>query len=251
MFSLSNSVSVKFLGNKLAPHSSQNNLIISPRWLPQLSQNILDSYAVLFCFHTVEDRSNLKKAYDFSLMFLWFLKFCLTSKSRFCLFFESEILFYYESDILLLFFFRNWNSILFWNWDSFYFESEILLLFFQKWDSTLFRNWDSSFFSKVRFYFISKLRFSLIRNFVSEFCFFLIWDWPSRATINRNFDSLNLGFCFILQFRFWFIFKSRLALLGHPIDSYQGFSQTFNKYLNHKCQIVLGNIHMLKVFGGL
>ena len=192
-----------------------------------------------------------KRFMIFRLCFYDFWNSALLQNQDFVFF--SKVRFYFIMKVIFCccFFFRNWNSILFWNWDSFYFESEILLLFFQKWDSTLFRDWDSSFFSKVRFYFISKLRFSLIRNFVSEFCFFLIWDWPSRATINRNFDSLKLGFCFILQFRFWFIFKSRLALLGHPIDSYQGFSQTFNKYLNHKCQIVLGNIHMLKVFGGL
>ena len=90
---------MKVLGNKLAPHFSQNNQIILPRWLRQLSQNIFDSYVGLFSLHTVGDCDHLKMAYDFSLLNIEILPYF---KIKILSFFKSEILFYFENKILLL-----------------------------------------------------------------------------------------------------------------------------------------------------
>ena len=135
---------MKVLGNKLAPHFSQNNQIILPRWLRQLSQNIFDSYVGLFSLHTVGDCDHLKMAYDFSLL-------------------NIEILPYFKTKILSFFLKVRFSFILKvrFCYCCFFFESEIL--FFSKVRFCLI--------SKIKFCFISKLRFYLIWKF--RFCFFL------------------------------------------------------------------------------
>ena len=208
LFWLSNSVSVKFLGNKLAPQSSQNNPIISPRWQPQLPQNIFDSFVVLFCFHTCWVSRSSENG-------LWFLawdfmigEILSDFKIKILSFFESEILVYFESEILLGFFFE--SEILF------YFESNVPI-FSRNYDFFfLFRKWDSAFFSKMRFYSILKLRFWF---FFQTYIVFFLFFFESEILLYFETDILfyfETAILFKSEIQILFLFKIEIGLHGPP-----------------------------------
>ena len=97
------------------------------------------------------------------------------------------------------------------------------------------------------------------------YTFFLLWIFVQAMLIktnkqNQKEESRGKAKKIIVtrsfKFQFCFpVFKCILKLwffeFPWKIDSCQYFSQTFKKYLNQKYLIVLGNIHMFKVFRGL